>query len=51
MKYILARAQIYDIDLQLTYIEKLITNGMLNSSSGYYVITMLAALSSIRENK
>ena len=40
----------YDIDVHLTYIEKLITNGMLNSTSGYYVVTLQAALVSLRSN-
>ncbi|CAD8106115.1 unnamed protein product [Paramecium sonneborni] len=50
IKYILIKSQIYDIDVHLTYIEKLITNGMLNSTSGYYVVTLQAALASLRNN-
>ncbi|CAD8095398.1 unnamed protein product [Paramecium primaurelia] len=50
IKYILIKSQIYDIDIHLTYIEKLITNGMLNSTSGYYVVTLQAALTSLRSN-
>ncbi|CAK93913.1 unnamed protein product (macronuclear) [Paramecium tetraurelia] len=50
IKYILIKSQIYDIDVHLTYIEKLITNGMLNSTSGYYVVTLQAALTSLRSN-
>ncbi|CAD8187576.1 unnamed protein product [Paramecium octaurelia] len=51
IRYILIKSQIYDIDIHLTYIEKLITNGMLNSTSGYYVVTLQAALASLRNNK
>ncbi|CAD8195276.1 unnamed protein product [Paramecium pentaurelia] len=51
IKYILIKSQIYDIDVHLTYIEKLITNGMLNSTSGYYVVTLQAALSSLRKQQ
>ncbi|CAD8190062.1 unnamed protein product [Paramecium octaurelia] len=50
IKYILIKSQMYDIDVHLTYIEKLITNGMLNSTSGYYVVTLQAALTSLRSN-